>query len=509
MPTAHFGAPGYRGNKPGYPDCFPTEAFRSSTAYSRPFCCLTMANTVAVLDRSVRELFGFVILRCFFGSAKKQNMWHIRSLLAIVLLAVCLIAREDVSAKQWGKDTSSSKIIPFRVNVSDLVLDDVLARVRATRFPSHALPEASAHQLKRSYGTTMTFMQDIVEFWHTSYDWRSFEAELNELPHFTTVIDGLSIHFLHFQSTAKDAGAIPLMFVHGWPGSFAECLKIAPLLIDRFNLVCPSIPGYGFSGHPSEEGFDQLEAARIFIKLMRLVGYPRYALQGGDWGSTVTTLMADEDAANVIGLHLNFITVPPPLNPASKGLWTAAKTAVTMLLSRWLLTEEENAELQRMTKETIDETGYMHQQGTRPLTLGFALSDSPVGLAAWIIEKYARWSDCNGDVLTRFSKSELLNYVMLYWVNNAITPSMRFYYEFFHSANALVWDRLPKIYISVPTAYAKFPKEIFASPRVFAETAFNIQRWTIMPRGGHFAALEEPQLLADDIRQFFLVDLGA
>lgn len=404
------------------------------------------------------------------------------------------------------------QISKYEIRVEEEVLTDLQQRLQRTRLPDQ-LEDADDW----SYGANLGVMKEILAYWRDEYDWRSFESYLNTLPHFMTEIDGFQVHFVHFKATKQqppqteaegshqEETTQPLMFIHGWPGSFLECLPFAERLIkEGYDVVCPSIPGYGFSSAPKRRGFDQLECARIFIKLMARLGYQRYGLQGGDWGSVVASLMAQEDATHVVGLHLNMVFTSMPLNPSSKGLWASLKTAFYLLFKSWLLSADENAALDALPATALVETGYLHLQATKPQTLAYALTDSPLGLAAYIIEKYQRWSDCQGDVLARFSKQQLVSFVMLYWLNGAIAPSIRFYYEFFNSPNQLAFGRVDQLSVSVPTGFAIFPKELFVAPRVFAEFFYDIRHWSIFSEGGHFAALEQPDTLARDAHSFFL-----
>ena len=284
------------------------------------------------------------------------------------------------------------------------------------------------------------------------------------------------------------------MLVHGWPGSFAEFAKVIGPLTDpvrhggrpedAFDVVIPSIPGYGFSDKPRERGYGRDRTAELFVKLMARLGYRRYGAQGGDLGAGISTKMALDDASHVAGLHLNLCSGQPP-DPSNPSAGVPA---------------EELAKMQdRRAFWTDDEQGYSHIQGSKPQTLGYGLTDSPAGLAAWIVEKFRTWSDCDGDVERRFSKDELLTNVTIYWVTETITSSTRLYYEMIHA------DKFPPrdVRVDVPTGCAIFPREILKPPRAWAERLYEVRRWTRMPRGGHFAAMEEPGLLVEDVRAFF------
>jgi pimeloyl-ACP methyl ester carboxylesterase len=307
---------------------------------------------------------------------------------------------------------------------------------------------------------------------------------------FTTTIDGLTVHFVHRRS--KHPNAFPLLITHGWPGSIAEFTKIiGPLTdppahggeaADAFHVVMPSIPGFGFSGKPREPGWDPARIASLEATLMARLGYERYGVQGGDWGSIISTQVALADPARVAGLHINMcLAGAPPGGDPNAGLTPA--------------------ELERVKQRQVfqaEETGYQQIQGTKPQTIGIALNDSPTGLAAWIVEKFRTWCDCEGHPETVFTKDELLTNITLYWVTQTAASSARIYYEQRHPLSPPNTRR-----IETPTACADFPKEIIWSPRRWLEARYNITRWTAMPRGGHFAAMEQPRLLVDDVRAFF------
>ncbi len=330
-----------------------------------------------------------------------------------------------------------------------------------------------------------------MDYWLAEYDWREQERRLNAFDQFTTDIDGVRVHFIHQRS--EEPGALPLVINHGWPGSVFEFVKIIGPLTDpvahggraedAFHVICPAIPGYGFSGKPNERGFNVGRVGEMVAHLMARLGYARYGAQGGDWGASVTAWLGRSAPEHVVGAHLNFVWLPPPAGVDDP---TAGLSAREL---EWL---EQN---QSWIEE---EWAYGQIQGSKPQTLGYGLNDSPVGLAAWLVEKFRSWSDSNGDVESRFSKDELITSVMLYWVTESITSSARLYYESRHTSNPGVGGR-----VTVPTAYAVFPKEVVRSPRSWVEARYNLTRWTEMPRGGHFAALEEPELLVADIRAFF------
>jgi epoxide hydrolase len=377
-------------------------------------------------------------------------------------------------------------ITPFRIDVPEEVLTDLRDRLRRTRWPDQ-IPGT-----EWVYGTDLTTLQDLCAYWADGFDWRAAEAELNQWPQFETGVDGLHVHFIHARSPHADA--FPLVITHGWPGSVSEFLKIlGPLTdppahggdaADAFHVVAPSMPGYGFSGPTPRPGVDIRTVAQVNAALMARLGYARYGAQGGDWGAAASANLGLLDADHVAGVHLNLVTArpPDPDNPTA-GVEPAELAGL--------------ADLETFRRE---ETGYQRIQGSRPQTLAYGLTDSPAGLAGWILEKFRRWSDCDGDVYSRFTRDELLTNITIYWVTGTINASTRLYYETMHSGR---WFGGEQARVEVPTGAAIFPGELFRPPRAWAEAAYNIQQWTVMPSGGHFAALEEPGLLVDDIRSFF------
>jgi pimeloyl-ACP methyl ester carboxylesterase len=403
---------------------------------------------------------------------------------SLVACAVVLLGGAHVFvAAQSNTNRRPDAVVPFKINVPDSVLVDLKQRLARTRFPGD-IPGSGW-----DYGTNLAYLKDLVAYWRDKYDWRAAERRLNQFDQFTTNIDGLDIHFIHQRS--RNANALPLVITHGWPGSVVEFTKIiGPLTdpaahgghaADSFHVVAISLPGFGFSGKPAERGYGPERIAGIIAKLMARLGYTRYGLQGGDWGASVSRFAAINDAGHVAGLHLNFCVAGPP--PGVKDPNEGVPP-----------NELERTRARQAFFET--ERGYFLEQSTKPQTIGYALDDSPAGLAAWIVEKFRSWSDSNGDVEKSFSRDDLLTNITLYWVTQTATSSARIYYE---NQRALAAPRR----VEVPTACAVFPKEISIPPRRWAEAQYNVTRWTEMPRGGHFAALEEPQLLADDMRAFF------
>jgi pimeloyl-ACP methyl ester carboxylesterase len=374
----------------------------------------------------------------------------------------------------------------FNINVPDSLLADLRRRLDATRWPDEV--ENAGWEL----GSNLNYMKSLADYWRNRYDWRREEATLNRLPQYRAALDGFHVHFVHARS--KHRNALPLIITHGWPGSFVEMVKIIPLLIepelhggnaeDAFDVIVPSLPGYGFTDRPAERGMNPLKIAALWTRLMTELGYERFAAQGGDWGSTISTAIGLNHAERVVGIHLNYI--------AGRFLFggTLNATPDDAMSKSYLAALRAWADL---------EGGYSHIQGTKPQTLAYGLNDSPTGLAAWILEKFRTWSDCNGEVESIFTRDELLTDVMLYWVTETFGSSARLYFE----SREQPLQLSPANRVQVPVAVAVFPKEIAMPPREMAERGYNIQRWTLMPRGGHFAAMEQPALLAQDIREFF------
>ena len=406
-----------------------------------------------------------------------------RAVLACVLAAIPRLCGAQPVAN------ADLSIRSFTIRVPDAVLADLKARLSHPRIPDPLADEGRTDGW--TYGTDVAYLKQLVSYWRDRFDWRAQERRLNAFGQFTTTIDGLTIHFLHVRS--KQPRALPLLITHGWPGSFVEFTRIIGPLTDpaahggraedAFDVVIPSIPGFAFSGKPREPGYDPARIAAIEARLMARLGYARYGVQGGDWGSIIGTQVALNDAPHVAGLHLNMCTAAAPaVGDPNAGL-----------------SDAEKERLKVRAAFQAEETGYQQIQGTKPQTIGIALNDSPVGLAAWIVEKFRTWCDCDGNPEKIFSRDDLLTNITLYWVTQTAASSARIYYESRHAAAAPGGPRR----IETPTACADFPKEIIWSPRRWLETRYNITRWTVMPRGGHFAAFEQPDLLVDDVRAFF------
>jgi len=375
---------------------------------------------------------------------------------------------------------------PFTIAVPEHVLQDLRERLGRTRFPG---PIADSGW---DYGTDLGYIRDLVRYWTDRYDWRLAETALNQMPQFMATVEGVHLHFVHVK--ARGPRPLPLLFSHGWPGSFWEVHRIlGPLTdpaayggdpADAFDVVAPSLPGYGFSEDPARRGMGPRAIASVFAALMTgVLGYSRFGAQGGDWGAAITSWLGQEHAGAVVGIHLNLIGARPHTGDGAPPLTGAEQTFIAEV-REWVQTEG----------------GYQHIQSTRPQTLAYSLNDSPAGLAAWIIEKFRAWSDCGGNVESRFTKDELLTNVMIYWVTGCIGSSVRLYAD---ARPALGPQLGPGERIEVPTAFARFPAELTRPPREWVERAYNLQQWSEFPRGGHFAALEEPELLVEDIRAFF------
>jgi microsomal epoxide hydrolase len=374
-------------------------------------------------------------------------------------------------------------IRPFHVSIPQETLQDLQRRLDATRWPDE--PPGAGWQ----YGTSLDFIRELVAYWRESFDWRAQEAALNQYPHFVIEQADSRLHFIRQEGLGPKP--MPLLLLHGWPGSVWEFHKLIPLLTDparfggderdAFTVIAPSLPGYGFSFVPGQPRMGRVQMAERLVSLMvEDLGFARFAVQGGDIGSQVGSRIAAVHPDKVIGLHLNILSLrdmPLPAQPSD------AERAWADELHQWI----------------TEESGYQWIQGTKPQTLSVSLTDSPAGLAAWIVEKFRSWSDCDGDVLSVITRDELLTDVMLYWATGAINSSFWPYYMARHGD----WTPAQGPRIAVPTAYLAFPKEIYRPPRSMAERAFEIRRWTTADKGGHFAALEQPEVLAEDMRAFF------
>jgi pimeloyl-ACP methyl ester carboxylesterase len=373
-------------------------------------------------------------------------------------------------------------IRPFEIEVPQETLDDLRDRLDRTRWTDEV------NGAGWDYGTNLGYLRELCQYWRDGFDWREQEAKLNEFSHFKADVDGLGIHFVHERGRGPDP--TPLLLTHGWPDSFYRFHKLIPMLTDperfggdpadSFDVIVPSVPGYGFSDRPRERGVGGTQTADLFAKLMKdVLGYERFAAHGGDIGSSVTEAMAGISPESLVGIHLTDVPY-----------WH-----IMFEVSPDELSEVEREYLERGQEWGMREGAYAYLQSTKPQTPAYALNDSPAGLAGWMVEKFRSWSDCDGDIESRYTKDELLTNISIYWVTETIGSSFRMYYEAQTRPIAASRD--------VPAGVAIFPKDIVPAPREFGERVFHVERWTEMPRGGHFAALEEPELLAGDIREFF------
>ena len=373
---------------------------------------------------------------------------------------------------------------PFTIDIPDSVLQDLTERLERTRWPDDS-PDAGWE-----YGSNLGYVQELVEYWRTAFDWRAQERAINRLAHYRAQVDGSGIHFIH--ERGRGPNPLPLLLTHGWPSTFTEMLKIIPMLIDpaahggdagdSFDVIVPSLPGYGFSDLTTERGVNVSRIADLWAELMAGLGYTRFGAHGGDWGAGITARLGYAHPDRMIGIHVTAVSAIPYLGPDPD------------------LSDAERAFMEAREEWRQAEGGYGHIQGTKPQTLSYGLNDSPAGLAAWITEKFRTWSDCHGDVESRFTKDELLTNIAIYWVTGTINSSTRIYYESQRGRRGL--DEGERI--EPPSAVAVFPKDLSYPPREWGERVFNdLQRWAEMPRGGHFAALEEPEMLVDDLRAFF------
>ena len=370
---------------------------------------------------------------------------------------------------------------PFEIHVPDSVLSDLSERLARTRWP-----EAETVS-DWSQGIPLAYVQELCEYWREGYDWRAVEARINAMPQFVTAIDGVDIHFLHVRSPQEDAR--PLVLTHGWPGSIVEFLKvIGPLsdptahggdAADAFHLVIPTIPGYGFSGKPTSTGWGVQRVAHAWAELMARLGYASYFAQGGDWGAGITVAIGLQDVEHCAGIHTNMPTVGPDRDTMDD------------------LTEQEQDAIKAQQFYQDWDSGYSKQQSTRPQTLGYGLTDSPAGQAAWIVEKFYQWTDCQGHPENVLSRDELLDNVMMYWINACGASSARLYWESFGRGGG-GGD------ITVPSGVSMFPKEIFRASKRWVERRFkDLRYYNTLDRGGHFAAFEQPELFVGELRASF------
>jgi pimeloyl-ACP methyl ester carboxylesterase len=381
---------------------------------------------------------------------------------------------------------------PFTARVPDEVLDDLRVRLAETRWPDQ-IPGTGWE-----YGTDLAYLQDLCRTWRDEFDWRAWEDRLNAWPQYTTELRGERWHVIHAPSPHPDA--LPLVLVHGWPGSVVEFLDVIEPLrnpeahggpaSDAFHVVVPSIPGYGFSGPTRHAGFDVHQVAAGVAELMAALGYQRYGAQGGDWGAITVRRLGETDAGHLAGVHMNMALVGFPTDPAMhEGL-----------------TETERRALAEAAEVGATGTGYLKLQSTRPHTLGYALDDSPAGLASWIVEKFQAWTDCEGPDGVRhperaLTRDQMLANITLYWVTATATSAARLYFESRRAGSSASQPWAGRL--DVPVGVAIYPRELFRPPRRWVEAAANVVHWSEQPRGGHFAAFEQPELFVDDVRAFF------
>jgi pimeloyl-ACP methyl ester carboxylesterase len=373
--------------------------------------------------------------------------------------------------------TMTEQIRPFTIDVPQAQLDDLRQRLHHTRWPDAEVVD------DWSQGVPLAYMQEICRYWADEYDWPSRQAALNRFDQFVTEIDGVDIHFIHQCSSNPDA--IPLLITHGWPGSVVEFHKVIEPLTepaahggdtaDSFHVIAPSLPGFGFSGKPTEVGWGVEQIGDVWAELMARLGYDSYVAQGGDWGSAVTTAIGAQDPAHCAAIHLTLAMGARP---------TGVPEA-----------PDELQALERLKYYRDWDSGYSTQQRSRPQTVGYGLADSPAGQAAWIIEKFWSWSDCDGHPENALSRDEMLDHVMLYWVTGSATSSARIYWESF--------GRGTRQTVAIPTGFAVYPKEIMPPVRAWVEPTYHVQYWAEYDKGGHFAALEVPDTFVSDLRTYF------
>jgi pimeloyl-ACP methyl ester carboxylesterase len=380
---------------------------------------------------------------------------------------------------------------PFKININQSILDDLKKRITNTRWPDEI------ENSKWQYGTNESYLKELCDYWENTFDWKKQEEYLNSFPHFRTTVDGIGLHFIHQKGEGNNS--IPLLLIHGWPDSFVRFLKIIPLLTKAdengfsFDVIIPSIPGFGFSDIPTEPGMNVKRIGRLFTKLMtEELSYKKFVAHGGDLGSGITEQIALYHAESLLGIHLtdipyhHILTMPPgDLNKAEKKY------------------------LEAVTKWQMTEGAFNMIQSTKPQTLAYGINDSPVGLAAWIVEKFHTWSDSHEDIESCFTKDELLTNITIYWTTQTINSSFRHYNEAMKDMIQTMYNPLNKLNpldktgkkTEVPAAVAEFKTDLLP-PKDFTNKYFNVQQWTKMPKGGHFAAMEQPGLLAEDIRKF-------
>ena len=418
------------------------------------------------------------------GRRTIEAAWRAAAFAALAAAGACGGSAEPGSPER----AAGAAIAPFTIDVPDAVLDDLHRRLSRARYPDEIAGSGW------TYGVPRGYLQELAAYWRDEFDWREQERRLNRFDQYVTEIDGLDVHFVHQRAAQPDA--LPLIVVHGWPSSFMQFHKVIEPLTDpaahggraedAFHLVAPSIPGYGFSDKPRERGYGPAQMGDVFIELMARLGYAEYGVQGGDWGAPIIAHMARADAGRVVGMHTETCRAGPPEGVEDPTAGVPPEEIERMRGRQAFFSDEER--------------GYIAIQSSKPQTLGYALNDSPVGQAAWIVEKFRAWSDVDGDVESKFTKDELLTNVMIYWVTQTAASSSRLYYEspLRRAAGGGAAGR-----IEVPTGCASYPEDVGFTPRRWNEAIYNVTRFSLLPRGGHFAALEEPELYLDEVRKFF------
>ncbi|MDO7658192.1 MAG: epoxide hydrolase [OM182 bacterium] len=414
-----------------------------------------------------------------------------KSIAPFILAVLAILGSATVSAQTSStilQENGEKVVKPFKITIPDEAIDDLNRRLSSTRLPDQL------GGVSWEYGTELGALSDLITYWREGFDWRTQEAKLNSFDQFMVTVEGTNIHTIHQRSA--NAEAIPLLLVHGWPGSIAEFHKlIGPLtdpethggdIADSYHVIAPSLPGFGFSQAPTEPGMNPERIALLLAGLMQTLGYERYAIAGGDWGAVINSHHANHFPERLIGLHSNMILAGPPEDKTQRENVTASEAELRETRGNYMR----------------GELAYQQIQATKPQSLGYALNDSPAGLAAWILEKFHGWTDmpqgAGGNLDDYFSKDELLTNISIYWFTESITSSMRIYYE-----NRAVPQIKPTGYINVPTGVALFPAEIYITPRAWAEAAYDIRHWAQLEKGGHFAALEQTQTYLDELNTFF------
>ncbi|CEF62958.1 Epoxide hydrolase 1 [Strongyloides ratti] len=421
-----------------------------------------------------------------------------------------IIIENDGYYGSGEKVADDTKIYDFKINVSKSVLDDLKYRLENARISHEVLEDVDTFE----YGFNSKTLHKLKNYWINQYNWKKYENILNSFPQFTTEIEGLNIHFIRVIPDKKYTKVYPLLLVHGWPGNIFEFYKIIPMLSDpknhlpstkddfAFELIIPSIPGYGYSSQPRKKDLNQIATARIFKKLMERLGHKKFFLQGGDWGAVITSNLARFWPENCLGLHLNMAFFSPT------SIWDYYYQIVGSIFPTLVFKDKEFSDYNALSIISIilKEFGYGHIQGTKPDTVGTSLNDSPIGLAAYILEKYSTWTSNkyiylqDGGLTKDFTLDELITIVMIYWTNGNIVSSQRYYREYFYNSKCF---ETSKVYVSIPTGYASFPNDLgIRTPLEIFSLHYNTTHFTLMEDGGHFAAFQKPKELAYDIFKF-------